>query len=332
MNLDHEMPLVSAVIPTHNRPGPVSRAAVSALRQTYRNLEVVVVIDGPDPATLSALRSVADPRLRIVALQETVGGSEARNIGIRNARGTFVALLDDDDEWLPGKISAQFEEYRRIGSSNCIVACDYIKRKTQDIHISVRPPRPDEDISEYMFYTGQLFRSSLTHLPVTDCYFARRDIFLRTPFRRNLRIHQDWDWLLRSMSHPGRTIVVVNKPLAIVHCGNDDRRVSMSLDWRTSLDWAEESRDLFTPRAYSGFITDVCMRRVGEIRDRIPAFLYLIKKCKARGCPPLQQLLSVLEWFFLAPCIRRSKVVSAIRKQFQMACMQLHRSRCGNGI
>src|ERR1700744_4710601 len=95
---------VSAVIPTRNRPGLVCRAVESVLKQTIADLEVVVVVDGPDAATALALQEFHDPRIRCIELQQNVGGSEARNVGIREAQGTWIALLDDDDEWLPTKL------------------------------------------------------------------------------------------------------------------------------------------------------------------------------------------------------------------------------------
>src|ERR1700758_1632604 len=98
-------PLVSAVIPTRNRPDLVCRAVRSALAQTYPNIEVIVVIDGPDPVSFASLEVLGDPRIRIIALKESVGGSEARNTGAREAKGSYIALLDDDDEWLPEKIA-----------------------------------------------------------------------------------------------------------------------------------------------------------------------------------------------------------------------------------
>ena len=102
-------PFVSAVIPTRNRHQLVLRAVHSVLTQTYENLEAIVVIDGPDSVTRSALGAIVDPRLRVVELEHSVGGSDARNRGVREARGEWVALLDDDDEWLPSKIEKQVD-------------------------------------------------------------------------------------------------------------------------------------------------------------------------------------------------------------------------------
>ena len=99
--------LVTVVIPTRNRPELAAKAVESALRQTYPSLEVIVVMDGPDPETLNRLNRLHEPRLQVIALPSSVGGAEARNIGVRSARGDWIAFLDDDDEWLPEKIARQ---------------------------------------------------------------------------------------------------------------------------------------------------------------------------------------------------------------------------------
>ena len=61
-------------------------------------IELIVVIDGPDSATEAALSSIADDRMTTICLSSSVGGSGARNVGIRKSRGEFIALLDDDDD------------------------------------------------------------------------------------------------------------------------------------------------------------------------------------------------------------------------------------------
>jgi hypothetical protein len=306
------LPLVSAIIPTHKRPTLLLRAVRSALGQTYKNLEVIVVIDGVEPETATMLAELHDPRLKTITLEQNRGGNTARNIGISTARGEWIALLDDDDEWMPEKISAQYAAYLDHGNRNCIVVCDYIARRIDDTLVHVRAPHPDEYISDYMFYSDRVFRSSLGHLPVADCYFASKHLFLQTPFTPNLPNHQDWDWLLRTMSCPDRTMVVVNKPLAIVNCSVADDRISMTTNWRTSLQWVDASSHLFTSRSYSGFVTDVCMRRIAEVKNRARIFLLLIERCNKRGRLTFPQTLNAIKWFFLAPSIRRSKFVRSM--------------------
>src|SRR5437899_2585059 len=106
--------VVSTVIPTRGRPTLILRAVRSALTQSFRKLEVVVALDGPDFVTLQKLAEIEDPRLRTVVLQQPDGGSAARNAGVKAASGEWIAFLDDDDEWLPEKIAKQMEA---VGSS-----------------------------------------------------------------------------------------------------------------------------------------------------------------------------------------------------------------------
>src|SRR5271156_1846095 len=120
--------LVSAVIPTRNRPDLVQRAVLSALHQTHTQLEVIDVIDGEDRSSEESLAQIEDARLKVMPLRVNVGGSEARNIGIRAARGIWIALLDDDDEWLPGKIAAQLQMARASDSAFPVVSSRVILR------------------------------------------------------------------------------------------------------------------------------------------------------------------------------------------------------------
>ncbi|MGH7337067.1 MAG: glycosyltransferase family 2 protein, partial [Myxococcota bacterium] len=144
-------PTVTAVIPTRNRPQEVRAAVRSALAQTLRDLEVVVVLDGPDPATVDALGALSDPRLRWIEHPESRGANAARGSGIAAARASWVALLDDDDEWLPHKLDVQLARAARECEPP-IVACGMELRLANGSYVVPRRPRaPDEPLSEYLF-------------------------------------------------------------------------------------------------------------------------------------------------------------------------------------
>ena len=105
--------LVSCVIPSYKRCDTVTRAIDSVLAQTYKNIEVCIVDDNipGDEYSINlqgALKRYEDDqRVRYITQEKHINGAVARNAGIRAARGTYIAFLDDDDEWLPEKIERQ---------------------------------------------------------------------------------------------------------------------------------------------------------------------------------------------------------------------------------
>ena len=103
----HPAPEVTVIIPTRNRRRFLERAVADALRQQDVDLEVVVVDDGSsDPDAVGGLDGL-DPRLRLVRHDRKRGVAAARNTGIREARGRWLAFLDDDDRWAPHKLRVQ---------------------------------------------------------------------------------------------------------------------------------------------------------------------------------------------------------------------------------
>jgi len=103
--------LVSVVIPTYNRAGEVSAAVASALSQTYRPIEVIVVDDGSTDDTEAEIRAFG--REVVYIKQANGGAASARNRGVAEARGEFIALLDSDDVWYPWKIELQVATLER---------------------------------------------------------------------------------------------------------------------------------------------------------------------------------------------------------------------------
>jgi glycosyltransferase involved in cell wall biosynthesis len=117
-------PLVSVVIPTFNRAYVVARAIDSVLEQTYRPCEIFVVDDGSTDNTADVLRSYKD---RIVYIrQDNAGPAAARNRGIREAKGEFVAFLDSDDVWLATKLERQVTSLQCAGEHVPCCLCNSI--------------------------------------------------------------------------------------------------------------------------------------------------------------------------------------------------------------
>src|SRR6185312_15790823 len=151
------LPLVSVVIPTFNRRHLILRAIESVVRQTYPRVEVIVVDDASTDGTVEFLESKRfKAPLRVIRLEQNSGPSAARNKGIAHASGKYVALLDSDDYWLPGKLAGQVEAAERSSHPDRILIYSalVILRRNETI---VRPRRgigEDEPIADYLFCNG----------------------------------------------------------------------------------------------------------------------------------------------------------------------------------
>lgn len=93
-------PLVSVVIPTYNRAHTIAAAIRSALRQTFADFELIIADDGSTDGTEQAVTALGEPNVRFIR-KANGGCSSARNFGVANAAGKYVAFLDSDDEWDP---------------------------------------------------------------------------------------------------------------------------------------------------------------------------------------------------------------------------------------
>jgi glycosyltransferase involved in cell wall biosynthesis len=247
-------PLVTAVIPTRNRPDLVTRAVRSALAQTHQHLEIVVVIDGPDGPTVEALSAIDDPNFRYVELQKSVGGSEARNVGVREASGDWIAFLDDDDEWMPTKIAKQIALATSAPhSDHQVIACRVIGRTPgRDYVWPTRLPADGEPLSEYVLARNSWFRGE--GQLQTSMLLASRELMLTVPFTAGLPKHQDTDWYVRIGALNDVSIRFVDEPLAIWYLEENRPTIVRSADWKRSFDWINSVRPLITRRAYSGFL------------------------------------------------------------------------------
>lgn len=114
MNSDmaSDFPLVSVVIPTHDRAHLISQTLRCVLAQTVSNIEVVVVDDCSSDGTEKEVALVGDPRIRFIRHEVNKGAATARNTGIESARGAYVAFLDSDDEWHPQKLEKQLQIFQ----------------------------------------------------------------------------------------------------------------------------------------------------------------------------------------------------------------------------
>src|SRR5262245_61054408 len=114
------VPAISVILPTYNRAALLPRAVQSAIAQTYQNFELIIVDDGSTDDTPTIIRTFTDPRI-VGVRRSHAGAAAAENAGLARARGQFIGFLDDDDEWLSGKLAAQMLAFTQAGPETGIV-------------------------------------------------------------------------------------------------------------------------------------------------------------------------------------------------------------------
>ena len=182
-------PKVSVIIPTYNRDVLLRRAIESVLRQTFDDFEILVVDGAKSDSTKEVVRSYGDGRLRYIP-QKGKGIANARNLGVKKARGEFIAFLDDDDAWKSRKLELQLELFRNLGEQYGLIytAFRYYYLDNGRILGSKRPIA-----SGYVY--PHLLKDNITG---TSTIMVRRECFKRAGiFREDFVTCEDWDMWLR---------------------------------------------------------------------------------------------------------------------------------------
>lgn len=192
-------PLVSVIIPTYARSQYICRAINSVLNQTYQNIEIIVVDDNGENtenqlATYKILKPYIEKRqIRYIAHKTNQNGSAARNTGIFNAKGEYICLLDDDDEFFPDKVKKQVQVLNRLDDSWAGVFCNSINRTVTSegkIHDYLNKVKYSENYYEDFLSCRANFGSSSLMLRKSVCIEING---FDTSFQR----HQDWEFIVR---------------------------------------------------------------------------------------------------------------------------------------
>lgn len=193
-----EEELVSVIIPTYNRGYCIERSINSVLNQTWSNLEVLVVDDASTDNTFEIVKEVNDSRVRYFRIQNNMGANHARNEGIKNAKGNYIAFNDSDDEWLPEKLEKQMQlmklqekiEGDNIGAVYCIMT-KYSNGRIYQIAPMLEEVGEHGIGNIYKYMQGNMFISTQTLV------FRKKVLEKVGGFNEDLERLQDWELLLR---------------------------------------------------------------------------------------------------------------------------------------
>ncbi|MEI8037372.1 MAG: glycosyltransferase family 2 protein [Verrucomicrobiota bacterium] len=219
------MKQVSVIIPTYNRASQVLAAVHGVLAQTGVSCEVIVIDDGSTDGTAGALLPLMD-RIRYIRTPNR-GVSAARNRGILEARGDWIAFQDSDDSWSPDKLQRQLECIERTGAQVCFcVSTDEAGEPLDDLH--KMDPALEEN-SERFYPPGdyRLFRHQ--RHPFLQSMVVDKSAMMRSGiFDESLSVAEDTKLIYRLVL--GFGYAVVNERLVGIHRDRDRQGLSDAMD------------------------------------------------------------------------------------------------------
>jgi hypothetical protein len=297
------------------------------------DIEVIVVVDGPDEDTRAGLASVTDPRLRVVELAEPGGAPNARNVGVGQARAPWTAFLDDDDEWLEHKLAVQLDLARDTPVPMPIVASRLLNRTPRaELVMPRRLPGPGEPLCEYLTVRRGLFHGE--GFIQTSTIMAPTALLRRVPFTVGLRRLQELDWAVRALSHDDVDLVIAAEALVIWHTDENRPRISHESPWRETLEWLRSSRPLLTPRAYAAIAMSIVSAMAATTRDP-RVFASLLREARRHGRPSAIDYLTHCQIWLIPPNLRRGlrdRLLQRRRARPSMRHADDHASRHGGDL
>jgi glycosyltransferase involved in cell wall biosynthesis len=220
--------MVSVVIPVYNRAKQISRAVHSVLAQSYQNFEIILVDDGSTDETADVLKNLkqSHEQIKLISLPGNRGVSFARNKGIEQAQGRFIAFLDSDDEWLPIKLETQLKTLKDTG-------CQWVHTNED----WVRNGKPLKQKSHHRKAGGWQFTRSLELCVISpSSVMINADVIRQNLFDESYEVCEDYDlWLRLSLVYP---IAYVESSQITKHGGHEDQ---LSMKYRGMDKWRIQS-------------------------------------------------------------------------------------------
>ncbi len=205
--MSNTAPLISVIIPLYNDAPFIQEAITSVLSQGIEKIEVIVIDDGSTDNFEEKINGIHDPRVQLIK-QVNSGAAEARNNGIRNAKGEFIAFLDADDMWAANKLKSQLDVLTKQSKVHMVFG------QVKEFYDSSINGHTDlqKDVKTFVGYS-----------PIT-LLISKRDFLKVGDFQSKWKVAEFIDWYDRA-KHMGLTEIVLPDVLAFrrIHEGNLNR-------------------------------------------------------------------------------------------------------------
>ncbi len=199
-------PIISVVIPNYNRERAIYETICSALKQTYKNIEVIVVDDASTDGSVNELKRIQDKRFKFLVLEKHCGANACRNVGVRASNGEYIAFLDSGTFWNESKLDKQFN--RIVESPNSGLVYCIMKTKKEDME------QYTPDFSMDLCFKEERCTEILVKgnfIDTSTIMISRKCFEQIGGFDERLLRWQDYDFVLRVVQQ--FPIVIVNEEL-----------------------------------------------------------------------------------------------------------------------
>ena len=177
-------------MPVFNQASTVGAAIDSVLQQTHGYLELIIVDDASSDDLGTVLGEINDPRLRSTAHQRNLGAATARNSGVAEAKGDYIAFIDSDDEWLRSKLEEQLRFMSRAPEEKLVSTTGFRLHRRGGMTRLRGLDQERHDLADLAM--------GCRLSPGSTLMTTRRHFEIVGPFDTDLERLEDWDWLIRS--------------------------------------------------------------------------------------------------------------------------------------
>lgn len=243
-------PFFSIVIPTKNRNKELLDSITSVINQNFHQWELIVVEDGSaqQNAIVQNIQALGDSRIKVISLENSINAAGARNIGIDEATGDWIAFLDSDDSFMPKKLSTMYQQIQADQCKDVIYYSQFINSgKDYDRLLPSRPIRENEKIGDYLFFAQEQIGTPGLVVPAA----LARDV----RFSEWCIKHQDYDFMLRAEAK-GAHYELVNKPLWKREFRKGDENVGAIYNPRYAFRWLKAYSPFLSEQASYYFMVD----------------------------------------------------------------------------